>query len=92
MRKNKLASLLEPGVRLYFVCLLLFAAASALFHPAVAAIELAVVAMLYLYFRRASARRQREILSYIDSVTCNMDTATKDTMDNPPLPMVFCRP
>ena len=31
MRKNKLAHLLEPGMRLYFVFLLLFAAASALF-------------------------------------------------------------
>ncbi len=92
MRKNKLAHLLEPGMRLYFVFLLLFAAASALFSVPIAVIEAAVVLVLYLYLRRTNAQRQREILKYIDSVTCNMDTATKDTMVNAPLPMVIFRP
>ena len=92
MRKNKLSHLLEPSLRLYFACLLLFAAASALFSVPVAVIEAAVVVVLYLYFRRTNAQRQKEILQYIDSVTCNMDTATKDTMVNAPLPMVIFRP
>ena len=92
MRKNKLAHLLEPGMRLYFVFLLLFAAASALFSVPIAVIEAAVVLVLYLYLRRTNAQRQKEILKYIDSVTCNMDTATKDTMVNAPLPMVIFRP
>ena len=76
MRKNKLTHLLEPSLRLYFVFLLLFAAVSALFSVAVAVIEAAVVAVLYLYFRRSNAQRQKEIIKYIESVTCNMDTAT----------------
>ena len=84
MRKNKLTHLLEPSLRLYFVFLLLFAAVSALFSVAVAVIEAAVVAVLYLYFRRSNAQRQKEIIKYIESVTCNMDTATKDTMVNAP--------
>lgn len=92
MRKNKLTHLLEPSLRLYFVSLLLFAAVSALFSVAVAVIEAAVVAVLYLYFRRSNAQRQKEIIKYIESVTCNMDTATKDTMVNAPLPMVIFRP
>ena len=92
MRKNKLTHLLEPGMRLYFVFLLLFAAASALFSVPIAVIEAAVVLVLYLYLRRTNAQRQKEILKYIDSVTCNMDTATKDTMVNAPLPMVIFRP
>ena len=92
MRKNKLTHLLEPSLRLYFVFLLLFAAVSALFNVAVAVIEAAVVAVLYLYFRRSNAQRQKEIVKYIESVTCNMDTATKDTMVNAPLPMVIFRP
>ena len=92
MRKNKLTHLLEPSLRLYFVFLLLFAAVSALFSVAVAVIEAAVVAVLYLYFRRSNAQRQKEIIKYIESVTCNMDTATKDTMVNAPLPMVIFRP
>ena len=56
MRKNKLTHLLEPSLRLYFVFLLLFAAVSALFSVAVAVIEAAVVAVLYLYFRRRLPR------------------------------------
>ena len=59
MRKNKLTHLLEPSLRLYFVFLLLFAAVSALFSVAVAVIEAAVVAVLYLYFRRSNARGRR---------------------------------
>ena len=92
MRKNKLSHLLEPSFRLYFVFLLLFAALDALFSLPVAVLELAVVVILYLYFRRSSAARQKDILSYIENITCNMDSATKDTMVNAPLPMVIFRP
>ena len=92
MRKKKLSHLLEPSFRLYFVFLLLFAALDALFSLPVAALELAVVVILYLYFRRSSAARQKDILNYIENITCNMDSATKDTMVNAPLPMVIFRP
>ena len=93
MRKKKLSHLLEPSLRLYFVCLVIFAVASAFCRNWVlAAAELIVVVLLYLYFRRSNAQRQKEILKYIENVTCNMDTATKDTMVNAPLPMVIFRP
>ena len=92
MRKNKLSHLVEPGLRLYFLCLIVFAAVTALFSLPAAAAELAVVVILYLYFRRSNALRQKEILKYIENVTCNMDSATKDTMVNAPLPMVIFRP
>ena len=92
MRKNKLSYLMEPSLRLYFVCLVVFAGVTALFSIPAAVAEIAVVALLYLYFRRSNAVRQKVILKYIESVTCNMDTATKDTMVNAPLPMVIFRP
>ncbi|WP_209344551.1 DHH family phosphoesterase [Flavonifractor sp. AGMB03687] len=92
MRKNKLSHLVEPSLRLYFLCLIVFAAVTALFSVPAAAAELAVVVILYLYFRRSNALRQKEILKYIENVTCNMDSATKDTMVNAPLPMVIFRP
>ena len=88
-----LTRLLEPSYRLYFVFLLLFAAASAVVGQyALAGVECAVVLVLFLYFRRSSDTRKREILSYIDSVTGSMDVAAKDTMVNAPLPMVIFRP
>ena len=92
MRKNKLTHLMEPSFRLYFAFLILFAVVTALFSIPVAVLQLAVVTILYLYFRRNNAMRQKEILKYIENVTCNMDSATKDTMVNAPLPMVIFRP
>ena len=92
MRKKKLSRLLEPGYQLYFICLAVFALLSVIFDPVLGAAEGAVVVLLYVYFRHNSTQRQKEILKYIDSVTCNMDEATKDTMLNAPLPMVIFRP
>ena len=93
MRKKKLSQLLEPSLRLYFICLVLFALAAGLAgNWLLAAAEAAVVLALYLYFRRSNALRQREVLRYIENVTYNIDVATKDTMVNAPLPMVMFRP
>ena len=39
MRKKKLSRLLEPGFQLYFVCLALFALASAATDPVLAIVE-----------------------------------------------------
>lgn len=92
MKRNKLSRLLEPGRRLYFLVLLCFAAVSALFNPYLAAAEGAVIVLLYLYSHRTGTRRRRDILKYIDSISSNIDVATKDTMVNAPLPMVIFKP
>ncbi len=89
---RKLAHLLEPGLRQYFLCLVAFALISAHFSIPLAVIELAVVVILYLYFRSSTNKRKREIIKYMDSLTCSMDTASKDTMLHSPLPMVIFRP
>ena len=79
--------LLQPSFRLYFACLLLFTLLSAFFSPPLAGVELGIVACLGLYSRESARRRRREINKYLDSYTGNVDTATKDTMINSPLPM-----
>ncbi len=89
---KKLSRLLEPSLGLYLSCLLLFAAASAFFSVPLAAIEGVIVVILYLYLRRSSNIRKREMMRYIESVTTNMDVATRDTMLNSPLPMVIFHP
>lgn len=89
---RKLNKLLQPSFRLYFACLILFALLSAAFSWPLAGVELAVVACLALYSREASRRRRREINKYLDSYTGNVETASKDTMVNSPLPMVLFRP
>jgi len=95
LHKNNinLTRLLEPSYQLYFLFLFVFAVASAAMGEYVlAGVEGVVVLILFLYFRRSSDTRKREILSYIDSVTGSMDVAAKDTMVNAPLPMVIFRP
>ena len=89
---RKLNKLLQPSFRLYFLCLIVFALLSAAFSWPLAGVELAVVACLGLYSREASRRRRREINKYLDSYTGNVETASKDTMVNSPLPMVLFRP
>ena len=80
-------------MRLYFIVMVIFAAAAAVLGEFVlAAVELAATVGLYLYFHQSNARRRKEILKYIDSVSYNVDAATKDTMLNAPLPMVIFRP
>ncbi len=93
MNRKKLSRLLEPGMRLYFVVLLLFAVAAAVLHNyGLAVLELIATGVLFVLFRRNSNHRKREVLKYIDSVSYNMDAAAKDTMLNAPLPMVVFRP
>lgn len=89
---RKLNKLLQPSFRLYFLCLIVFALLSAAFSWPLAGAELAVVACLGLYSREASRRRRREINRYLDSYTGTVETASKDTMVNSPLPMVLFRP
>lgn len=89
---RKISGLLEPSVQLYFFVLALFAVASAFLNYYLAAAEGCVVIALYLYFRATNLRRKRQILQYINSITCDVDTATKDTMLNAPLPMVIFKP
>ena len=89
---RKLNNLLQPSFRLYFICLIIFAILSAAFSWQLAGLELAAVACLGLYSRESARRRRREINRYLDSYAGNVDTATKDTMVNSPLPMVLFRP
>lgn len=89
---RKLNNLLQPSFRLYFICLVLFALMSAAFYWPLACVELGVVLCLGLYSRESARQRRREINKYLDNYTGTVDTATKDTMVNSPLPMVLFRP
>ena len=89
---RKISKLLQPSVQLYFVILILFSLASALFSIPLAVLEAVVVLILGLYTRTSGHKRRREITKYIENITGNVDVATKDTMVNSPLPMVIFRP
>ena len=92
MSNRKITQLLQPSFQLYFVCLILFALLSALYSLPLAVGELAVIACLGLYNRQSKISRRKEIAKYLDNVTGTVDSATRDTMTNAPLPMILFRP
>jgi len=92
MRKRKLPQLLEPGIRLHFLVMAVFACICAVINWKVGVTELIVTVLLILYYHGTNKSRKQEILEYISSVTSEMDEATKDTMLQVPLPMVIFRP
>lgn len=89
---KKLSRLLEPNLKLYFICLLGFSLASIPFQPLLAVIEGCITVVLYIAFTRRNQLRRQGILQYIDSLTGSVDTASKSTLINSPLPIMVFRP
>lgn len=89
---KKLARLLQPGMALYFLVLLAFAAAALAFQMYyLAIVEAAVALLLFIYFEVSNHRRRREIIQYIQNETYSIDTASRDTPMSIPLPMAVLR-
>ena len=88
---RKIKSLLSSNTHLYVATLVLFAAATFFFGQYslwLTLAEAAVISILLVYTRINSRRKSREMLKYIESVTANIDTANKNTLQNFPFPMV----
>ena len=88
---RKLKSLLSSNIQLYVLILVLFAIATFFFgeySTILAAVELASIFILLIYTRVSGRRRSREMLRYIESVTSNIDNATKNTLQAFPFPLV----
>ncbi len=89
---KKITRALQPSMRMYFVMLILFAAATFFFDgkgDKLAIAEAVVIVILFVYSRISLSRRNKALLGYIESVTYNVDTATRDTLLNFPLPTVI---
>ena len=88
---RKIKSLLSTNIQLYVIILVLFAIATFFFgkySTILAGAEIATILILLVYTRVSGRRRSREMLQYIESVTANIDNATKNTLQSFPLPMV----
>ena len=92
MNNKKLSRLLEPNLKLYFIFLAIFAVSAFMVNPSLGLIQGAVTGMLYFYARRLNQKRKQNVLQYIDSVTGSVDTASKSTLVNSPLPIMVFRP
>ncbi len=92
MNNKKLSRLLEPNLKLYFLCLAVFAAAAVTVSWPLALAEGLATVALYAYSTSVNKKRRQGILQYIDSVTGSVDTASKSTLINSPLPIMVFRP
>ena len=84
---KKLSRLVEPNLQPHFLCLILFVLATIPVQPWLAAVEAAVLVGMYLLHRRQSRRRRRSLMRYLDSLG-GMDSASKNSLLNTPLPVV----
>ena len=89
---KKISRLMGPGSQFFFFVLICFAVVAASFDLVIGVIEGVIIAVLAVYAHRNAVSRKANILKYIESVTSNVDSATKDTMLNAPLPMVIFHP
>ena len=92
MKNKKLSRLLEPNLRLYFLCMVVFAAAAFTVNFKLGLIQAIITVVLYAYFAAGNKKRRQGILQYIDTVTGSVDTASKSTLINSPLPIMVFRP
>ena len=83
---------LEPQVWIYFLFLLAFAAATALFQLYVGLVEAAVTVGLFIFYKLSSNQRRQDVASYIASCGEDVGAAGNDFMLNAPFPMVIFRP
>ena len=81
-----------PGLQVVFFVLICFAVVSASFDLIIGLIEGLIIILLMIYTHKSVKSRKASILKYIESVTANVDSATKDTMLNAPMPMIIFRP
>ena len=69
MNNKKLSRLLEPNLKLYFLCMIVFAAATATVSLPLGLVEIACTVGLYAYFTNRNQKRRQNILQYIDNVS-----------------------
>jgi len=85
---KKLPRLLQPNMRLYFLLLIAFAISSLFIGEGgriLAGIQAIVIIIVALYLAIATKRRNKKLLSYLDSISDSMDLTVRDT----PLPVLI---
>ncbi len=91
MKKKSILRLLAPSMRLYLIVLVLFAAATLILRQYhLAAAEGGVIVLLLIYSAVTARKRRKALLEYIEDVTYNVDSASKNTTLHFPLPMMIC--
>lgn len=85
---SKFQKLVAPGMRLYLIIMVIFAAVTFIFNEKLAMVEAAVILILIIYSFLDARRRRRRLVDYIEDVTYNAESAKNNTLMNFPLPIV----
>lgn len=89
MDSKKFLGLLIPRAGFYLWVILFLVAIIAVLDWRVAIPGIVLFAYLTIYNIRTNSRRKVEISSFIENLNFNIDTATKDTLLNFPMPLVI---
>ncbi|MGN1031523.1 MAG: DHH family phosphoesterase [Butyricicoccaceae bacterium] len=84
---KRMIKILRPGVGVFFLCLLLFAAVSSVFHIGLAIAELLVCLVLYAYYKYAQRRTKKETQQYLERLAELTQGPAREAIMNFPMPV-----
>lgn len=82
----------ETGYRIFFALAVIFAGVTMLFSPVVAVVELAVLMAIFGLWLATREKRKREMMAYMETMSEDIDAATRGTIVNAPLPVALFKP
>ncbi len=88
MDSKKFTGIFVPRASLYLWIILILLIVITILEWRIAVPGYILLAFLTYYNVRSGSRRRNEITRYIENLTLNIDTATKDTLLNFPMPLV----
>lgn len=88
MDSKKFTGIFVPRASLYLWIILILLIVITILEWRIAVPGYILLAFLTYYNIRSGSRRRNEIIRYIENLTLNIDTATKDTLLNFPMPLV----
>ncbi len=92
MNTNRIKKLIEPGWKLFLPIMAVFAVVTYFFFDqTLAYAEAGVIALLLVYTLILNRRRKKELMSFVESITYNAESAANNTLVHFPLPMAVFR-
>ncbi len=85
---KRFQKLVAPGMRLYLLIMIIFAAITFFINERLALAEAALIVILIIYSLLDARRRRKQLVDYIEDVTYNAESAKNNTLMNFPLPIV----
>lgn len=89
MNRNKLSSIFIPKAGFYLWIILFLVVIITILNPILSIPIYVLFVFLVIYNYKSTHIRNREIAKYIETLTFNIDCATKDTLLNFPMPLVL---